>query len=193
MAKARTVSEVFAEQLAQTRTSRDWSQEKLAEVLGEMGWPTHQTAIAKMEAGKRRVTIEDALRLAAALDVSPVALFLPRDGSDVLLSPVLRLPGDLARDWVAGLRLRLVSVRGRRAWPPRQPTRDSIERRTAFWRSQRSDAELRAFERDGIASLVRHVHDLVAATAAGDREAMAAEATAIRNEADRQLEDLEEG
>jgi hypothetical protein len=100
------------------------------------------------------------------------------------------MPGDIARDWVCGLRLRLAAVKGGRAWPPKAPERGSLEQRAAFWQTQRSDAELRAYSRDGVATLVRRVHDYVAAVATGDTERMRDEARGIRSEAERQLEEL---
>lgn len=47
-----------------------------------------QTIVSKIESGARRVTLDDALALALALDVSPVSLYLPHGENErVRLAP----------------------------------------------------------------------------------------------------------
>lgn len=49
----------------------------VAAAMTEIGRPVAATAITKIEAGDRRVDVDDLVALAIALDVSPVTLLLP--------------------------------------------------------------------------------------------------------------------
>lgn len=51
----------------------------LARRLDELGWPILQTGLARIEAGRRRVDVDDLMALAVALDVSPNRLLLPAE------------------------------------------------------------------------------------------------------------------
>lgn len=52
--------------LRAVRAERDFSQAKLAEILG-----THQTNVSEMERGARGITVQQLVRLSRALKVSP--------------------------------------------------------------------------------------------------------------------------
>ena len=67
----RRPSEVFAEQMRIQRSRRGWTQRQLAARLRTLGLVVHQTKIGKWEAGERRITLDEALAICVALDVSP--------------------------------------------------------------------------------------------------------------------------
>jgi transcriptional regulator with XRE-family HTH domain len=73
MAEELTPSEVFAASMKAQRRGRGWTQHQLADRLGELGYPVHQTTIGKWETGGRRgITLDDALAISNALDVQLV-------------------------------------------------------------------------------------------------------------------------
>lgn len=80
------------------RERRGISQQELGDALG---WP--QSTVARLELGKRPVSVSDLLALAWALDVAPVYLL---DGSfqtsDVPVQQTLRIPTPHARKWIRG-------------------------------------------------------------------------------------------
>jgi transcriptional regulator with XRE-family HTH domain len=82
---ARLPSEVFASQLAEVRARRGWSQQILADHLGEHGVPIDRSIIGKIEAGRRGVSLDELFIFAAVLGVSPLALCLPRGADDRLV------------------------------------------------------------------------------------------------------------
>ena len=100
----------LAAQLSGIRKRKQWSQARLAERLTELGsltevgGSTHQTVIAKIETGTRKVTVDEAFRLAAALDVSPLTLLLPRDDvQGVQIVPDgLPFTGRAVHAWITG-------------------------------------------------------------------------------------------
>lgn len=98
--KVETAGQVFGRRLAEAREARGWKQRDLAERSG-----ISQSTIAKTETGKRsgQVTIEEALRLAAALGVSPLHLIVPlEDEARVEVAPKVRVSARRAREWVRG-------------------------------------------------------------------------------------------
>jgi transcriptional regulator with XRE-family HTH domain len=120
--KALTIDQIFAYRLRDTRLSKQWSQQRLAEAMHEIGWDKiSQQTITKIEAGAqdvggeihaqpRRVTargvsIAEAIAFAVALDVPPPSLFLPiiRD-DDIALAPDVRVDADTAHAWARGER-----------------------------------------------------------------------------------------
>lgn len=62
----------FGEQLRQWRKARRWSQEYLADKLGELGFELHQTNVGKIERGERPLRLAEAAALASLFD--PAAL-----------------------------------------------------------------------------------------------------------------------
>jgi transcriptional regulator with XRE-family HTH domain len=46
------------------RKERGWSQDDLARRMEELGWPMHQTTVAKLEAGKRPIRLNEVAHLA---------------------------------------------------------------------------------------------------------------------------------
>ena len=63
--------EAFGTVVRQRRLAQHWSQEALAERSG-----LHRNYIGGIERGERNVGLDNILRLAAALDVSPADLFI---------------------------------------------------------------------------------------------------------------------
>jgi transcriptional regulator with XRE-family HTH domain len=69
-AKAETPHGRFAANVTRIRERRGLTQEQL-------GWASgiHQTAVARIESGERKPTLETILKLAAGLEVPPADLF----------------------------------------------------------------------------------------------------------------------
>lgn len=61
------------------RNARQLSAAALAQLLTEHGRPFVQSAVANIEAGRRRVDVDDLMALAVVLNVSPTMLLLPPD------------------------------------------------------------------------------------------------------------------
>src|SRR4051812_23343015 len=80
--EALTAGQVFARRLREVRKRRDWTQEKLAERLRELGFPMHRVTLAKIEKGEKRalhVELEEVLAISFALGVSPLHMIVPFD------------------------------------------------------------------------------------------------------------------
>lgn len=65
---------------------------ELSERLAELGHPIPTLGLRRIEAGERRVSVDDLVALAVALDMSPLALLLPRDGSRIAASGLTGVP-----------------------------------------------------------------------------------------------------
>lgn len=59
--------EIFRVQVRQRRTALGWSQQRLTDELVKLGYPWHQTTVAKVEAGQRRLSLGEATALARVL------------------------------------------------------------------------------------------------------------------------------
>lgn len=98
-------SSVFGQQVRAVRTHKGWtSQQHLAERLSELsGHDIDRSAIARLETGKRGVSLDEAFAISAALEVSPLSLMLPRDPSQpVAVAPHVTVTGKEAREWARG-------------------------------------------------------------------------------------------
>lgn len=72
---------VIAEKVRQLRTERGWSQDDLARRMEDMGWPMHQTTVAKLEAAKRPIRAAEVYALAMVFGLPIQALwYLPVPG-----------------------------------------------------------------------------------------------------------------
>jgi hypothetical protein len=81
------------------------SQRRLVARLDQLGLPLNQSVITRIERGTRKVSLDEAIALAAALDVAPVHLFLPiTDEGRVSVTPSTEVPSRVARQWALGLR-----------------------------------------------------------------------------------------
>src|SRR5437868_11986554 len=116
MKEAINAEAVFREHMKEARARAGLTQAELAALLQErydskLGRP----AVLAIEAGSRRVALDEALTICAALDIAPLYAFTPWEGSspddpskpDELGSVWLRvgegvLPPDLARRWLRG-------------------------------------------------------------------------------------------
>jgi transcriptional regulator with XRE-family HTH domain len=96
---SQTADQVVADQVKSLRARNGgMSQQELADALG---WT--QSAIARLESGRRSISVGDLLALAWALNVAPVYLL---DGSfqtgDVPIHRTLRVPTQHMRKWIRG-------------------------------------------------------------------------------------------
>lgn len=73
------MSQRVARNLPALRRERGLSTYALSEKLADIGWSLHPTALTRIEAGERRVDVDDLAALAVALDVSMNRLLLPTD------------------------------------------------------------------------------------------------------------------
>lgn len=80
------------------------TQQDLADRVTAFGSPMHQTTVARIEKGQRPVSLGEALQLAAALGVSPLALFVPSDpAAELAIAPKLVVSALRVRQWFKGL------------------------------------------------------------------------------------------
>lgn len=79
------------------------TQENLAALLAARGVALHPTTITRIERGSRRVNLDEALAVAAALGVSPVHLFAGTfTNTNVTMAPGVTLNPRQARQWMRG-------------------------------------------------------------------------------------------
>lgn len=64
----------------------------LAQRLDDLGHYIPTLGLRRIESGERRVSVDDLMALAVALDMSPLALLLPRDGSRMAASGLTGVP-----------------------------------------------------------------------------------------------------
>lgn len=208
-------SEIFREQLRACRERKGWKQRHLAERLTELGDKVHQTAVAKIENGEKKVTLDQAIEIAAALDVSPLALFLPRDDdAGVCLAPSaapqssatvrawitgempeltseLRVPpvdvaGTLSRDEVERLMQPEAGTEwGYRTLEGRPLTKSEALKRRNFYEDEVSEGERRIRRAPGVAHLLRDARFAAEAIADGEDPAI------IRSYLDRLTAEIE--
>lgn len=57
------------------REERGWSQADLAERLAEVGWPVHQTTVAKLEAGRRPLRVAEVYALSLIFRIPAASFF----------------------------------------------------------------------------------------------------------------------
>jgi transcriptional regulator with XRE-family HTH domain len=105
------IGRVFREQMALIRERHGLSQAELARRVENLGIrPFTQTTVAKIErldhaseTKARKVTLEEAIAIAYALDVAPLYLFLPlHDEVVVAVTPERAAPAWVAREWFIG-------------------------------------------------------------------------------------------
>lgn len=76
--RALTPGQIFVTELHATRNRKGWTQQQLADRLAELDVPIDRSTVAKIEASKRGVTLDELFYFAVALGVSPMALAIPR-------------------------------------------------------------------------------------------------------------------
>lgn len=97
-------SRVFGVQTRRLRLRKEWtSQQKLADRLSELGHAIDRSALARIERGTRGVPLDEALAIAAALEVSPLSLVLPAESGDpIAITPSIVVTSAEARAWLRG-------------------------------------------------------------------------------------------
>lgn len=79
------------------------TQQQLADRISQLGVPMHQTAIARVESGKRELTLMEAFQYAWALHVAPVHLFVPTDSDEPInIGPSMEASPAETRAWIRG-------------------------------------------------------------------------------------------
>lgn len=102
MPQART-SKTFGEQVRAVRERKGWTQDRLCAELEKLGEPMDRATVARIEAGKRGVSVDDLMLFALALGVAPVYLVLPRATAPVTLASGVTVNGWEALQWMRGV------------------------------------------------------------------------------------------
>lgn len=85
---------------------------KLSERTRELGVSIHRTALGKIEKGERDLTVRELVVIAAALDISPLALVFPNVLADIEVLPGVTAAGIDVFGWWTGVGGPTRSVRG---------------------------------------------------------------------------------
>jgi transcriptional regulator with XRE-family HTH domain len=142
---SRSATEAVQERLADVRRARSWNQQQLAYRLDALGSNLRRSALSKIEARLRQVSVDDLLEICAALSVSPLALLTPLDDSlRVAITPKFRVDGPAFRSWVRGT-----------APLALQGIHDTNDIRAYY--EQTPHSEWQAYRRDGVETLVHQV------------------------------------
>jgi len=98
------VRERLGREVRRLRVAKGWtSQARLATEVQNLGVDLDQSAVSRIETGKRATTVEELLALAAALEVSPVSLLFPGPANErAVIAPSVVIPSGEARAWVRG-------------------------------------------------------------------------------------------
>ncbi|MGI8615292.1 MAG: helix-turn-helix domain-containing protein [Actinomycetota bacterium] len=100
---AKRPSQIVAEQVSRWRTRRRLTVEQLAERVTALGGRMGRVTLTKLENGGRGVSLDEALLLAAALNVPPALLFFGLEHEPrVAVVPKSVIHPDLAAQWLAG-------------------------------------------------------------------------------------------
>jgi transcriptional regulator with XRE-family HTH domain len=97
-----TISQTFTRRVREERERRGWSQAELSRRVAALGHKLDKDAMSKLEGGERRVTLDDGIALAAALDVPLHALLLGEPDEEMELTPELRVRTPFVASWLAG-------------------------------------------------------------------------------------------
>ncbi|MFN2490386.1 MAG: helix-turn-helix domain-containing protein [Actinomycetota bacterium] len=102
---AKTAAELFRENVRRLREQRGWSQETLRQRFLDLGYSIDRATIAKIESKERnrKITVDDLVRFAFALDVALIYLITPwNQDLDLSVTPTIRIPGKGITSWVQG-------------------------------------------------------------------------------------------
>jgi len=100
-------STVFATELKATRQRKGWTQEELAARLRDLDAPMDRSTVAKIEASKRGVSVDELVFFAVGLGVPPLSLIVPRSGKDDALDTFMQVaPNRSVRAWQATMWLK---------------------------------------------------------------------------------------
>lgn len=99
-----TFEQVTARRVRYLRERLGWSQQNLADKLANFGMPIDRAQIARLELGKRGISLDETMRLAFALNVAPVNLVTdPEDDAEPMAPiPGAEYPPAEARKWIRG-------------------------------------------------------------------------------------------
>jgi transcriptional regulator with XRE-family HTH domain len=176
---ARRPSEVFAEQMRIQRERKGWTQKQLAARLAKLGFLVHQTTIGKWEAGERRISLDEALAISAALDVGPAHMVAGSYLGVTFGPPSIALSTKTAP----------VSPRQMRMWVRGQQALWGQDEKRYY--TEVAPDEWLAMQRAGVIVLLREVQELVDAWADNDRESAVEIIDALSDELGRQRRTLE--
>ena len=100
-------SEVFRARMRETRDALGLKQRELVDLVAPLGGPTHQPAIARIEAGTRKASLDEAFAIAAGLGVELGYLCSPEPEpptwTDYLVRQAERSPEEVAQERAAPL------------------------------------------------------------------------------------------
>ena len=100
-----TPHDIAIERIRQLRKRHAFTQQDLADRLNLLGAHTDRAAVAKVELGKRGLSLNELFQYAMALDVAPVHLVASPDSDDpISLGPNMECTPDEMRAWVRGQR-----------------------------------------------------------------------------------------
>ncbi len=100
----RTTSEVFGSRLRQARERQGWNQEDVANKLENLGLKLDRTAIAKIEGGYRKLSLDEAVAIAAVLNVALVHMCVPLTDTQKVRVADQTVDASRMRAWVRGER-----------------------------------------------------------------------------------------
>lgn len=92
----------MAELLPAIRQRLDLTAQEFAERAKQVGLKIDRGTVSKIENGLRGVSLDEGLAIAAALDVAPVHLFLPREDGKQIAIGNIAVTAEQARAWFRG-------------------------------------------------------------------------------------------
>jgi transcriptional regulator with XRE-family HTH domain len=99
----RTLRDTTIARIRELRQARGMTQQDLADRLNLNGARIDRTAVAKIEKGRRELTLAEAFMFAVALSVAPVHLFVPTDDDEpIMLTPTRGSTPEGMRAWIRG-------------------------------------------------------------------------------------------
>ncbi|MFD6860540.1 helix-turn-helix domain-containing protein [Rhodococcus sp. NPDC060090] len=75
------IGEIARQNVSRLREAQRLTYAELSRQLDDLGRPIAQLGLRRIEAGERRIDVDDLVALAVVLKVSPLALILPTDSS----------------------------------------------------------------------------------------------------------------
>jgi transcriptional regulator with XRE-family HTH domain len=105
-ANGTSIEDVFRQRMRAMRGVRRMSQRTLAEALALAGVKLDYSAIARIEHGRRGISLDEAVSIAYVLRVPLVEMLTPVEGdSMVRLTPHIAVAAEVVRLWAAGGRI----------------------------------------------------------------------------------------
>ena len=101
---ARTPSDVFGSRLRDAREKQGWNQEDVASKLANLGLKLDRTAIAKIEGGYRKLSLDEAIAISAVLNVALVHMCVPLTDAERVRVGDQVVDASRMRAWVRGER-----------------------------------------------------------------------------------------